>query len=157
MPARGAAPGQTRRPACEALRARTSPRATPSAPEPPRPARAGVGPKTAERLVQAYGDGVMEVLDGKGAAAALARVPGIGAAQAARIKAAWDANRGARAPSGGPPPAASHPERDNNRVLARRGGALIWMRSASPMQTAVGKDADRSMRRCLGGIADAAW
>jgi hypothetical protein len=76
--------------------------------EPSRPACAGVGPKTAERLVQQYGDGVMEVLDGKGAAAALARVPGIGAAQAARIKVAWDANRGARALPGGPWPAAPH-------------------------------------------------
>ena len=56
---------------------------------------AGVGPVTAARLVQHYGDSVMEVLDGKGAAAALARVSGIGATQASRIKLAWDASRGA--------------------------------------------------------------
>lgn len=50
---------------------------------------------TAARLVQHHGDSVMEVLDGKGAAAALARVSGIGATQASRIKLAWDASRGA--------------------------------------------------------------
>jgi len=91
----------TRHAGARARRAARAPRAPASrarARAPAPRARAGVGPKTAERLVQAYGDGVMEVLDGKAAAAALARVPGIGAAQAARIKAAWDANRGARAP-----------------------------------------------------------
>ena len=60
-----------------------------------RAGNAGVGPVTAARLVQHYGDSVMEVLDGKGAAAALARVSGIGATQASRIKLAWDASRGA--------------------------------------------------------------
>ena len=62
-----------------------------------RPAgNAGVGPVTAARLVQQHGDSVMEVLDSKGAAAALARVSGVGATQASRIKLAWDASRGAR-------------------------------------------------------------
>ncbi|KAK9822626.1 hypothetical protein WJX81_000268 [Elliptochloris bilobata] len=56
----------------------------------------GVGPVMAARLVQRYGDSILEVLDGKGAEAALARVSGIGAVQANRIKAAWDATRGSR-------------------------------------------------------------
>lgn len=50
---------------------------------------------TAARLVQRFGDSVLEVMDGKGATAALTTVSGIGATQASRIKAAWDASRGA--------------------------------------------------------------
>ena len=56
----------------------------------------GVGPAIAARIVDALGPAALAVLDSGDAARALARVNGVSPKKAALIKAAWDADRGAR-------------------------------------------------------------
>ncbi|RMZ56876.1 hypothetical protein APUTEX25_002965 [Auxenochlorella protothecoides] len=57
----------------------------------------GVGQVTAKALVETFGVEIESVLSAPDAVARLRRCPGVGAAKAARIKAAWDALGGSRA------------------------------------------------------------
>ena len=54
----------------------------------------GVGKTTAERLFAAFGAEVLEVLSQGDAAEQLRKVPKIGKAKAAQIKASWDSRAG---------------------------------------------------------------
>ena len=56
----------------------------------------GVGPATAQKMVQVWGDDVLDVLDSDGAIVKLQMCEGIGKSKAVAIKAAWDCGRDAR-------------------------------------------------------------
>lgn len=55
----------------------------------------GVGPKTAEYMVEGLGEHVLEILDGQFAVDALRRCKKIGKVLAEKIKDGWEASRGA--------------------------------------------------------------
>lgn len=54
----------------------------------------GVGPVTAKNMVDAYGNAILDVLDSEDAVKQLAKVKGIGAKTAAKIKDEWEKRRG---------------------------------------------------------------
>ena len=54
----------------------------------------GVGPVTAERMVAAYPNTIMAVLDSPNAAQLLMHCKGIGSKTATKIKSAWDSSKG---------------------------------------------------------------
>lgn len=56
----------------------------------------GVGPKTAQQLVDEYGDTILEVLDSQDAVSKLCKIKRLGRSRARQIKESWDSVAGAR-------------------------------------------------------------